>query len=126
MTYNDFIKTYWQYYLSLEDKFLDTINYVEISESNFNTYSNTYTMLLQTIGSEMNVVFKELCCFDKSDKKSVKDFSNKILSHYPEIRNQEIEAMGYGITFKPFESWNLDRPGESLVWWKAYNNNEVA
>ena len=84
------------------------INYVEISESNFNTYSNTYTMLLQTIGSEMNVVFKELCCFDKSDKKSIKDFSNKILSHYPEIRNQEIEAMGYGITFKPFESWNLD------------------
>lgn len=121
MTYDEFIRTYWHYYLSLENKFIDTINYVELCEDNFNTYSNTYIMLLQAIGSELNALFKELCHFDKSENKNIKDFVERILNDFPEIVEFEIKVIGYDISFKPFKGWNVDRPSKSLEWWEAYN-----
>lgn len=122
MTYDEFIRTYWNYYLSLENKFVDTLNYVELSEDNYNTYSNTYIILLQAIGSEMNALFKELCHFDKNQNKNIKDFAGRILNEFPELVNYEIKVIGYDISFKPFEGWNVDKPSESLEWWKAYNH----
>lgn len=122
MKYDEFIRTYWQYYISLENKFIDTLNYVELSEDNFNTYSNTYIMLLQAIGSEMNALFKELCHFEKSENKNISDFAEGILAEFPEIVNCKINVIGYDISFQPFKEWNVDKPGRSLEWWKAYNN----
>lgn len=37
-----FMNKYWRYYLLLEKKFIDTLNYVELAEENFSTYSVEY------------------------------------------------------------------------------------
>ena len=37
-----FMRDYWAYYLMLEDKFIDTTNYVTLAEDNYGTYSNEY------------------------------------------------------------------------------------
>ncbi len=39
MDKNTFEKLYWKHYIALEEKFLETTKYVEVSEDNFNTYS---------------------------------------------------------------------------------------
>ena len=62
-----FLRDYWAYYIMLEDKFIHTLNYVELSEDNFNTHSNEYAALMQMIGGELDSFFKIYCGFDPTD-----------------------------------------------------------
>ena len=58
MNRQDFHINYWEYYLMLERKVIDTLNYVELCEDNFSTYSNQFASLIQSIGSELDEFFK--------------------------------------------------------------------
>ena len=49
---------YWRYYLLLEKKFIDTLNYVELDEKNFSTYSVEYAHQLLAIGSNWTLSSK--------------------------------------------------------------------
>lgn len=40
MTREEFLNNYWAYYLMLEDRFVHTLNYVELSQDNEDVYSN--------------------------------------------------------------------------------------
>ena len=121
MNYDNFINKYWKYYLTLENKFIETINYVELDELNFETFSNNYAMLLQAIGSEINNTFKELCVYENDENKGIKDFSKFIKDSFPELASLEIIVIGYDITFSPFESWRNGNFNNSPKWWSAYN-----
>ena len=48
MTRKELTRNYWRYYRMLEDKFRETIDYVEIATTNFFTYSNEFAKM--TIG----------------------------------------------------------------------------
>ena len=39
MNRDEFIKNYWRFYILLENKFIKTLNYVELTRKNFKTYS---------------------------------------------------------------------------------------
>ena len=72
MDIQTFIKSYWNYYLELEQRMEDTRRYVQYDESNFKTYSSNYLMLFQAVCSEIDVVGKELAShfnptFDNED-----------------------------------------------------------
>ena len=54
MTRADFIKNYWNYYLSLENRMLQTSSYVAIDLANSETFSNEYAILVQAIGGELD------------------------------------------------------------------------
>lgn len=41
------MQKYWRYYLHLENEFIKTCDYVEISTSNYSTFSNEYASLIQ-------------------------------------------------------------------------------
>lgn len=69
MTRQELMQEYWRYYLMLEKKFIHTFSYVELAEGNYNTYSNEYALLLQSIGAELYSFFKVYCCFDLDDRK---------------------------------------------------------
>ena len=58
MTRQEFLKDYWQYYLMLEKQFVNTLQYVDLDNNNFTTFSNQYANLLQAIGSELDSFFK--------------------------------------------------------------------
>ena len=121
MTRNEFLNNYWRFYLLLEDRFLKSLSYVELCEINYDTYSIEFVSQLREIGSEIDIIMKELCNFAQSDRKNIKDYASIMLSgSYQNIVNQIIS--GKGIEVKPFERWSLSMPAASLLWWDAYND----
>lgn len=56
-----YVKSYWQYYRSLEKRFLKTEEFVAFDKVNSKSYSFEYLTLLQTICSEIDVVAKAVC-----------------------------------------------------------------
>jgi len=42
MDTNEFQKVFWSYYLNLEEKFINTTKYVEVTKDNYFTYSIEY------------------------------------------------------------------------------------
>ena len=122
MTRDEFLTKYWRYYYSLESKFINTIEYVELTEINFHTYSNGFAHLLLTIGAELDDFFKEYCHFRLDDRrKKISDYAAYIDGKYPTIRDQKIILKEYNIIISPFENWNVNCAAESLVWWTAFN-----
>lgn len=115
--YDDFVKSYWRYYLLLENKFLQTVNYVEVAKDNFSTYSVEYAYLLQSIGGELDNFFKIYCGFQLGDRKTMNDYQTLVIEKYPTIISEKISLREYKLELSPFASWNE----HSLDWWKAYN-----
>ena len=122
MTRIDFIKNYWNYYLSLENRMLQTSSYVAIDFDNSGTFSNEYAILLQAIGGELDTFFKEYCGFNPDDKKNIADYADFVLSDYPDITKQSISILGTDMKITPFKGWNSGCAKKSLPWWEAYDN----
>lgn len=73
----------------LEKRFIESMEYVELHQDNYNTFSNGYALLLQAIGAELDTVFKEFCGFNTSDRKTIADYAQYILTNKPDIINQK-------------------------------------
>jgi len=115
MTREEFHKTYWNYYLVLEERFNNVLRYIELSEDNFSTYSYEFVNQLQAIVSEVDVIMKQICGFLQKENKGINDYKGVILSKYSDITDQEVKISN--ITIKPFDNWQ----NEPLFWWKEYN-----
>ncbi len=122
MTRKELTRNYWRYYRMLEDKFRETIDYVEISSTNFSTYSNEFAMLLQSIGSELDNVFKVYCGFNSTERKNITDYANFILNEYPAIVKDEIRIADTDVIVVPFQGWTAIAAAQSLSWWQAFND----
>lgn len=136
MDRESFMRDYWTYYLMLEEKFIQTTNYVTLAEDNYSTYSNEYAALMQTIGAELDSFFKVYCLYDlsKYNKMAEQNLNKKpnivtycacLLDTYPDIVKQEVEIKSAGIRFCPFGKWNpsvLAKEQKPLMWWKSFTN----
>ena len=119
MTIEEFNLSYWNYYLMLEKKFINTLSYVSLSPDNYDTFSNEYANLIQSIGSELDSFFKIYCDLSSTDTHiNISNYANHILSDWEDIKNQVVRAMNIEIT--PFESWDINAPKQSLCWWEAF------
>ena len=49
-----FVRSYWNYYIELEDQLLATKRFVDFSDANFKTFSIEYLKLLQATRSEID------------------------------------------------------------------------
>lgn len=61
MTRDELLNKYWKYYLLLEKEFIFTLDYAELNQANFNTFSNRYAVLIQSVGAELDNFFKVFC-----------------------------------------------------------------
>ena len=123
MNRSEFMQGYWHYYLLLEEKFSQTLNYVEIVEDNFSAYSVEYAYLLQSIGGELDSFFKQLCGFSLNSYKTMKDYKRAVLQTHPSISSQEIDYVHNNkILLQPFASWSTTAPQTQYrdTWWEAY------
>lgn len=120
MTVNNFLDKFWRYYLILEERFEDSLRYVELNADNFSTYSIDFVNQMQMIGSEVDVLMKSMSGFNATDRKCISDYAVVILTVYPDIVNWEVKARD--ISNKPFAGWNVSNAASSLSWWDAYNN----
>lgn len=122
MCRQEFLNSFWVYYLMLEKKVINTFNYVELSTLNYSTFSNEYASLIQSIGAELDSFFKIYCSFDFNDRKNISHYANVILQNEPTIVDIELNVLSKQLSIKPFESWSLNQPAQSLVWWQSYAN----
>ncbi len=106
----------------LEKRFMESIEFVELHEDNFNTFSNGYALLIQAIGAELDTVFKEFCEFASTDRKTIADYATYIFENKPEIKNQKVGIQEYNIEIQPFAKWEITKPAQSLSWWKAFSD----
>lgn len=58
MTRKAFLRDFWRYYIHLEKRFAGSLDYVELDECNYGTFSNYYASLLQSIGAEIDHFMK--------------------------------------------------------------------
>lgn len=134
-----FFKSYWNYYLDLEDQLLLTKRFVDFGKENNNTFSIEYLKLLQATCSEIDVVAKIMAeeidaTFKKLERKDIQKWGYVIQNRFPSIENMSVIFNGdYCVT--PWENWayekhtdakgsiryKLSEKKKTPAWWTAYN-----
>ena len=124
LTRKELEQRYWRYYLMLEKRFKESIEYVELHKDNYNAFSNGYALMIQSIGAELDTVFKEFCGFNTEDRKTIENYAQYILEEDPAIINRIIVLQGYDMEIQPFKTWNIEHASQSLQWWFAFNKTK--
>jgi len=138
MDVNQYIKSYWRYYLLLEQRLARTEEFVAFDKVNGNTYSIEYLALLQAICSEIDAVGKAVTLyFDPTFKTKNMDINKwgfVVQQHLPEIDGLEVRFLKDAILV-PWHDWKLEKrvnkkgatyyafadKCNSPEWWRAYN-----
>lgn len=112
----------WHYFLSLERDVAATAAYVEPATANFETYSDRFAGLLLLIGSEVDVVAKELCIQidPQARRHDMGDCSKVILGRFSPLPSVEVSMVRYNLTLKPWAEWGASPPTKTN-WWDDYN-----
>lgn len=135
-----FEKSYWNYFLELEEQFILTKRYVAFDKSNFKSYSMEYLKLLEAVCSEIDVVGKELAHqIDPSFK--VNDTTSNIQKWWFIIQDwllrdmkDPIKMLGE-LEFSPWNGYRIERfedknhsirhrlteGSKTPNWWTSYN-----
>lgn len=141
MTREEFIDTFWDYYLVLEQDFLSAERYVSFDLGdnylydggtptkleNSRCFSVEFAKQYQAICSEIDVVLKAICkeLKAKIQKKNICAYTKAILSDnfWKSIVSQEVEFKK--IKLQPFMKWSVKTINNneivSLEWWTLYN-----
>ena len=125
MNREEFLRDCWAYYMMLEEKFINTLDFVALSTDNEAAYSNEYAGLIQMIGAEMDSFFKEYCGFAPTDNKNISHYYPAVTASFPDVTNQEVHIRMADMTIKPFDGWNGQQPKQSLFWWEAFDNIKI-
>lgn len=139
MTSTQFIKSYWDYYIELEEQFASTQKYVAFSEVNNKTFSVEYLKLIQAVCSEIDVVAKEIATFFKADfanetNPNIQKWGFIIQHSLPNIVNAQVTFCDE-IVIRPWENFGYDdyfdkngvyryklaKGCETPTWWSDYN-----
>lgn len=134
-----FIKSYWNYYIELEDQLLATKKYVDFDESNYKTFSVEYLKLLQATCSEIDVVGKIIAeyydnSFKKVDNKNIQKWGMLVHNAFPEIESTAVSFLK-DKEIIPWKNWEyeicydkkhrlryrLKAGKDTPAWWTAYN-----
>jgi len=135
-----FVKSYWEYYLELEEQFSKTRKYVSFDIYNKKTYSVEYLKLFQAVCSEIDVVGKEIASnldpsFVVDKNTNIKKWGYVLQNKLPSILSWEV-VFNDEIGICPWENWLYEQSRsktgalnyrlkdncKTLSWWTAYNS----
>ena len=135
-----FIRSYWDYYLELEEQFKSTSKYVAFDSYNKNTYSVEYLKLFQAVCSEIDVVAKEIASrldlsFKPDRNTTIYKWGYVLQNCLPDILTQKV-VFNHEQIVAPWKNWmyeqyydsnnhlryRLKGNAKTLTWWKAYND----
>ena len=129
----EFEQKYWNYYLTLENDFMETQRYVSIDEDNYITFSVEYAKQYQTICSEIDVICKDYCKFLEPDIKAenIMGYASVLLNHKPDLITRIVKIKTVAtVVLNPWCDWKTDNvspfdrgseENNSPVWWTYYN-----
>lgn len=133
-----FIKSYWEYFLEIEEQFLESKKFVAFDDANSKTFSVEYLKLYQAVCSEIDVVGKEIAyAMDssfESQNANIQKWGYVIQKHFPELKNTLI-IFNDETEVHPFKDWEYeeytDKKGRirlrvldgkrTITWWRDYN-----
>ena len=137
-----FIKSYWEYFLELEEQFLETKRFVAFDKINAKSYSIEYLKLYQAICSEIDVVGKEIAIavspqFKIDNNTNIKKWGYEIQQKFPNLKDT-VAIFNDECLLQPFQDWEYeqhitgDKNGKSrttfrkknenaILWWNNYN-----
>ena len=136
---DDFIDSYWNYFLELENEFASTQKYVAFDMSNANTYSIEFLKLYQAVCSELDVLGKEILLHFEPDFKIT---GTTGIMHWgygiTKYMRDSLSASVYFSEKTKLTPWNkfacvkyqdaanatrykLDEKCETPIWWSDYN-----
>lgn len=118
---NKFNSLFWNYYIMIEDNVVNLSRYIDFRDSNLKTCSNEIISQLLNIGSEIDVLCKEICILKATDKKEMKTYSDWFIKNINNIDTLKISVRNTSLGIQPFKQWKKEDP-EVLPWWKAYND----
>ena len=107
----------WNYYLSLESDLSNTSRYIEpLGQEEVHSFE--FAKLLILACTEIESVFKAICCTIEGHKKAgnMGEYKDAIYGKYPKITEAVVSVARLGRLIKPFEEWAQGR----LSWWDAY------
>ena len=116
--------TYWHYFLSLEQDFIKTSDYVEVCLRNFKSFSIRYLQLILSLGSEVDVVMKRFCVVINPKIKfkcsNLNEYRKVIVEKYPKFTNIKVPVIRYeNMQINPWREWKNETNPD---WWHAYND----
>ena len=124
MNKEEFLSKIWSYYIMLENDFSKTFQYVEPVEGNKDCFSKEFNKELLSIGSEIDIVCRELCMVIEG--KNFEQVKNYSIVNYREIIAQNENFMKESCIFisneEILEPWNEWKKYDSPQWWRAYND----
>ena len=145
MTRDEFCNRYWDYYLLLENEFVNTNRYIAFDLGDNNLYSEAgettdidsygnslvfsdeYVKQYQSICAEVDTVSKAICCeFSESEARSMPRYTKIILEQWPTLPEQKVEFAS--TILQPFKDWksiggnNTRLEFSGLEWWRDYTD----
>lgn len=116
------LSSIWRYYLMLEKDFDNTSRYVE-PRGQENTYSFEFAKLLILVCTEIESIFKAICCEINMDNscRNIIQYKETITSKFSQISEAQAKVNCLDCVIIPFEEWK-DKDVYSPYWWKAYND----
>lgn len=133
MTTQEFEKTYWKYYLLLENDFLSTEKYVTLDNDNAKAFSMEYMKIFQMICAEIDVCAKVFCKHLQNDfgNDTLPHYGKIILTKYPNLVNDEVLILPINESLTPWQGWawneGIDKNGNVRIngtgpkWWSEHN-----
>ena len=134
-----FVKSYWDYFLELEEQLLETKRYVDFDQTNERTYSIEYLKLYQAVCSEIDVVAKEIASdlnvkFKVDSGTNITKWGYELQQQFPTIKIKKV-LFNEGCSVTPFENWEyewaISKDGKRYLrlvqgmsnpeWWTSYN-----
>lgn len=138
-----FLKSYWEYFLELEEQFVETKRFVAFDSHNYDAYSIEYLKLYQAVCSEIDVVGKEIAVavnpgFKIDNKTNVQKWGYELQQKFPQLKDI-IVVFNDSEKCHPFKNWeyeqytSIDKNGvlrtnlrikgdkKAIQWWSSYN-----
>ena len=115
-------KPHWNYFLAIERDVEVLSRYVEFDTRNFDCFSIEIVRILLAVGSEIDVICKQICRTINPSSKAddINDYRNEITSAFPHISDFEVIVPRFGLSLHPWDEWRDATAGVPL-WWTAYN-----
>ena len=124
---------HYQYFLALDEDFVQTIRYAELTEANFKTYSIEFTKLLFSICSEVEIVCKQMCSIINPSQDyshlEIDKLGDTFLTKYPKFAEVDISVPKLSDSIRPWERWDKffkNKEGKEQratpFWWQNYNH----
>ena len=109
-------KPYWDYYRTIEDDLIGASRYVEFCRENFQCYSVEFARILMAAGSELDMLFKQLCkrMNPGSRADNINLYCSEVTAKFPQIAAARRYIRPFDLVLQPFEAWT---PGNPPVWW---------